>query len=140
MSNICWTPPASSSYLRDRRLTFVDLNHDDVAWTTLRSHFTGLDRIALPVELLRADFIVSMPKLKTHHWAVITAGMKNLFGVVPGAVYGWPKNVLHAHGIDNSILDLAATDPHRTSRSSTASSAWRATVRSWADPVMSACS
>ena len=41
--------------------------------------------------------------------------MKNLFGTVPGAVYGWPKNVLHAHGIDNSILDLTATiRPHLT--------------------------
>ena len=80
-----------------------------------KSHYTGLGRIALPVALRRADFVVSMPKLKTHHWATITAGMKNLFGVVPGAVYGWPKNVLHAHGIDNSILDLAATvAPHFT--------------------------
>lgn len=96
-------------YLADRRLTFVDLNHDDIGWTDLRSNFTGLGQIALPVELLRADLIVSMPKLKTHHWAVLTAGMKNLFGVVPGAVYGWPKNILHAKGIDNSILDLAAT-------------------------------
>jgi uncharacterized protein (DUF362 family) len=101
--------------LRDRRLTFVDLNHDDVVWTTLKSHYTGLAQIALPVELRRAQFVVSMPKLKTHHWAMLTAGMKNLFGVVPGAVYGWPKNVLHLHGIDNSILDLAATvAPHFT--------------------------
>jgi uncharacterized protein (DUF362 family) len=102
-------------YLRDRRLTFVDFNHDDVVWTTLKSRYTGLGQIALPVELRRADFVVSMPKLKTHHWAVLTAGMKNLFGVVPGAVYGWPKNVLHAHGIENSILDLAAVvAPHFT--------------------------
>jgi uncharacterized protein (DUF362 family) len=35
--------------------------------------------------------------------------MKNLFGVVPGAVYGWPKNLLHASGIENAILDLNAT-------------------------------
>jgi uncharacterized protein (DUF362 family) len=35
--------------------------------------------------------------------------MKNLFGTLPGAVYGWPKNILHVHGIDNSILDLAST-------------------------------
>jgi uncharacterized protein (DUF362 family) len=35
--------------------------------------------------------------------------MKNLFGVVPGAVYGWPKNLLHLRGIDQSILDLTAT-------------------------------
>ena len=32
---------------------------------------------------------------------------------VPGAVYGWPKNPLHVHGIANSILDLTATiRPH----------------------------
>ena len=67
----------------------------------------------LPAELLQADFIVSMPKLKTHHWAVMTGSMKNLFGGVPGAVYGWPKNLLHFRGIDNSIVDLAATvRPH----------------------------
>ena len=54
-----------------------------------------------------------MPKLKTHHWAGITCSMKNLFGVVPGAVYGWPKNLLHFRGIDESILDLVATvRPH----------------------------
>ncbi len=96
-------------YLSDRRLGFVDLNHDDIVWTDLRSNFTGLRQLALPAELVRADLVVSMPKLKTHHWAMLTAGMKNLFGVVPGAIYGWPKNILHARGIENSILDLAAT-------------------------------
>jgi uncharacterized protein (DUF362 family) len=32
--------------------------------------------------------------------------MKNFFGLVPGAVYGWPKNVLHWAGIPESIADL----------------------------------
>ena len=100
-------------YLRDERVRFVDLNHDDVREVPLRSRFTGLDRLALPATLLASDFIVSMPKLKTHHWAGITASMKNFFGAVPGAVYGWPKNVLHLRGIDYSILDLNATiAPH----------------------------
>ena len=54
-----------------------------------------------------------MPKLKTHHWAGMTASMKNFFGAVPGAVYGWPKNILHLHGISASIIDLNATiRPH----------------------------
>lgn len=102
-------------HLNDLRLTFVDLNLSDVHLTPLKSRFMALDQLALPVDLLRADFIVSLPKLKTHHWAGITAGMKNLFGVVPGAVYGWPKNLLHFHGIENAILDLAATvRPHFT--------------------------
>ena len=96
-------------HLRDARLRFVDLNHDDVRWVKPGSRFMGVDRLALPVELLQCDFIVSMPKMKTHHWAGITASMKNLFGTVPGAVYGWPKNPLHTHGIENSIVDLVAT-------------------------------
>jgi uncharacterized protein (DUF362 family) len=100
-------------HLRDDRVAFVDLNLDDVREMPLRSRFTGLERLALPVELLRSDFIVSMPKLKTHHWAGLTASMKNFFGAVPGAVYGWPKNILHVHGIPNAILDLNATiRPH----------------------------
>jgi uncharacterized protein (DUF362 family) len=101
--------------LKDLRIRFVDLNHDDVRPIALRSHFTGLDEILLPVEVLKADVIVSLPKLKTHHWAAMTASMKNFFGVVPGAVYGWPKNFLHFHGIHNSIVDLVATiRPHFT--------------------------
>lgn len=104
-----------ADHLRELRIRFVDLNHDDARMVPFKSHFTGLQGMVLPVELLRSDFIVSMPKLKTHHWAAMTASMKNLFGVVPGAIYGWPKNILHYHGIDNSILDLTATvRPHFT--------------------------
>jgi uncharacterized protein (DUF362 family) len=96
-------------HLRDANVRFVDLNHDDVREVPLRSWFTGMRSISLPVSVLRSDFVVSMPKLKTHHWAGITCSMKNFFGVVPGAVYGWPKNLLHIRGIDASILDLVAT-------------------------------
>ena len=69
----------------------------------------GLERILLPASVLSADLLVSVAKLKTHHWAGMTCGMKNLFGIVPGAVYGWPKNFLHVHGIPESIVDLNAT-------------------------------
>jgi uncharacterized protein (DUF362 family) len=98
-----------SDVLEDLRLRFVDLNHDDVRQVALKSRYTKLDSMWLPVELLQSDFVVSMPKLKTHHWAGMTASMKNLFGVVPGAVYGWPKNLLHFRGIEQSIIDLTAT-------------------------------
>ena len=101
--------------LKEHKLKFVDLNHDDVRVVALRSWFTGLRELALPAELLRSDFVISLPKLKTHHWAGMTCSMKNLFGVVPGAVYGWPKNLLHMRGIPGSILDLTATvRPHLT--------------------------
>jgi uncharacterized protein (DUF362 family) len=96
-------------HLREIGIPFVDLNHDDAREVTLRSWFTGLRTLVLPVSVLAADLVVSLPKLKTHHWAGMTCSMKNFFGVVPGAVYGWPKNVLHMRGIPASILDLVAT-------------------------------
>ena len=96
-------------HLREERLPFVDLNHDDVQSVVLRSSFTEMSSLMLPASIVDADLIVSMPKLKTHHWAGITCSMKNLFGVVPGAVYGWPKNLLHFRGIENSILDINTT-------------------------------
>ena len=99
--------------LRDRRITFVDLNNDEW-WTTPNSgRATKLESFVLPVTLKQADWIVSMPKLKTHHWAGVTLSMKNLFGTLPGMFYGWPKNILHVAGINESIIDINATlRPH----------------------------
>jgi len=95
--------------LKELRIPFVDLNADDVSPVRLGSWFTGLQSIVLPASVLSADLFVSVAKLKTHHWAGMTCGMKNLFGIVPGSVYGWPKNFLHFHGISESIVDLNAT-------------------------------
>jgi len=39
--------------------------------------------------------------------------MKNLFGVVPGGVYGWPKNLLHWAGIHECIADLHRLFPRQ---------------------------
>lgn len=87
---------------------FVDLNVDDVARVSLRTHASRLKELYLPKTLLGVDFLVSMPKMKTHHWAGVTLSLKNMFGVVPGSCYGWPKNVLHWAGIDRAILDINA--------------------------------
>jgi uncharacterized protein (DUF362 family) len=95
-----------AAMLRDVGARYVDLNVDAVRAVPLRSTYTGLGRLYLPVTVLDADLLVSMPKLKTHHWAGVTLAMKNMFGIVPGMVYGWPKNPLHWHGIANSILDI----------------------------------
>jgi uncharacterized protein (DUF362 family) len=94
--------------LREDRIPFVDLNHDDVYRVHNLLGFTGLDQLHLPKTLRRCDLVLSLAKMKTHHWAGVTLSMKNLFGVMPGLVYGWPKNVLHAVGISQSILDITA--------------------------------
>ena len=97
--------------LRERRIRFVDLNRDEIRKVPLETPFTGLDCLWLPRTVLTSDLVVSMPKVKTHHWAGVTLSMKNLFGVVPGVAYGWPKNLLHWKGIDRSILDINAAVP-----------------------------
>jgi uncharacterized protein (DUF362 family) len=86
----------------------VDLNVDDVVRVTLKTHASRLKQLYLPKTALGVDFLVSMPKLKTHHWAGVTLSLKNMFGIVPGSCYGWPKNVLHWAGIDRAILDVNA--------------------------------
>lgn len=88
---------------------FVDLNLDQVHQVQLRTRASKLRQLFLPDAVLGADLFVSMPKMKTHHWVGATLSLKNLFGVVPGSCYGWPKNLLHWAGIENSILDLATT-------------------------------
>ncbi len=85
---------------------FIDLNVDEVREMTLPANFTGFGQLMMGRTVLDADLFVSVAKLKTHHWAGATLTMKNLFGTVPGSVYGWPKNPLHYKGIDRSILDL----------------------------------
>ncbi len=87
---------------------FVDLNVDDVERVALKTRASKLQELYLPKTVLGADLVVSMPKLKTHHWAGVTLSLKNMFGIVPGGCYGWPKNILHWAGINNSILDINA--------------------------------
>ncbi|HXY11847.1 MAG TPA: DUF362 domain-containing protein [Terriglobales bacterium] len=92
-------------------IPFVDLNRDELLHRPLGASYTGLNHLWLPRTILGSDFIVSMPKVKTHHWSGVTLSMKNMFGVVPGQKYGWPKNILHWRGIHESILDVCATVP-----------------------------
>jgi len=87
---------------------FRDLNLDDVSKVLLPTRASRLRELFLPRTVLGVDFLVSIAKLKTHHWAGVTLSLKNMFGIVPGGCYGWPKNVLHWAGIDNSILDINA--------------------------------
>jgi uncharacterized protein (DUF362 family) len=97
--------------MKEHAIRYVDLNSDDVQLRKLRSRFTRLNELYLPKTLFNADLLVSMPKLKTHHWAGVTLSLKNMFGVIPGSIYGWPKNALHWAGVHGSILDINSSLP-----------------------------
>lgn len=94
-------------------IQFIDLNIAPVIAVKNSLGLSKLEHLILPQEIARADYIVSVAKMKTHHWVGVTLSMKNLFGVMPGIIYGWPKNVLHWAGIHESILDITAVvKPH----------------------------
>ncbi len=88
------------------RIPFIDLNYDQGYSTQNIGRYSSLANLTFPETLRQVDWVVSLAKLKTHHWAGVTLSMKNLFGVMPGLYYGWPKNVLHFAGINESILDI----------------------------------
>jgi len=92
---------------------FVDLNLDEVTRVRPKRQFSKMEKLYMPNTVLGADLLVSIPKMKTHHWVVATLSMKNLFGTVPGGIYGWPKNILHWSGIEESIADLHAVFPRK---------------------------
>ena len=92
---------------------FTDLNLDEVTRVRPQRQFSKIEKLYLPNTVLSADLLVSIPKMKTHHWVGATLSMKNLFGTVPGGIYGWPKNVLHWSGIEECIADLHNAFPRK---------------------------
>jgi uncharacterized protein (DUF362 family) len=97
--------------LRDGDLTFADLNYQPTAWCRNRGRRCQLDGFHFPRSVVEADLVVSLPKMKTHHWVGVTCSMKNFYGVLPGIKYGWPKNVLHHNGIPQTVVDINASLP-----------------------------
>ncbi len=97
--------------LEDAGIEFADLNYDDTVWVPNRGKESPLDGFHFPKSVMEADMVISMPKMKTHHWVGVTASMKNLYGVIPGIRYGWPKNVLHFGGIPQTVYDINASLP-----------------------------
>lgn len=99
--------------LQRYKVQFVDLNHDEPTKLQNLGRLTGLEHLFISQTVANAEVLISLPKLKTHHWAGATLSLKNLFGVLPGICYGWPKNELHWRGIAESIIDIALTcTPH----------------------------
>jgi uncharacterized protein (DUF362 family) len=92
--------------LRSVGIPYVDLNYDEPRALALPGSQSGLQSLPVAASVLDADLVISMPKLKTHHWAGVSLSMKNLFGTTCGAELGWPRNQLHWVGIDAVTVDL----------------------------------
>lgn len=98
--------------LSSRNVPFVDLNYDELQAVPVRDGWIrSVEQFWLPRQALEADFIISAPKMKCHHWAGLSLSMKNLLGVIPGGRYGWPKNTIHINGITATLLGVYSLLP-----------------------------
>ncbi len=98
--------------LDSRGIPFIDLNYDELVPVDVHDGWIRNTTVLwLPQHVVQADLIISVPKLKAHHWAGVTLGLKNLLGVIPGSRYGWAKNIIHINGINATILGLYQSLP-----------------------------
>ncbi len=68
------------------RAEFVDLNFDLAVRVNPATRLTQLAELWLPATIYTADVVISLPKIKTHHWSGVTLSLKTLFGVDPGSI------------------------------------------------------
>lgn len=89
-------------------IPLLDLNEADV----IKTQKTGcpvFPEMHLP-EIAFSHYIISVPVLKAHSYAVITGTLKNMMGFAPPAYYSgsggfWKKAVFHEN-MQQSIIDL----------------------------------
>jgi len=73
-----------SEIISEDHLPFVDINYDTVYEKPNAGKHAKCSMFCLPAILKQVDWIVSLPKLKTHGLVRYTGAIKNLFGLVPG--------------------------------------------------------
>lgn len=92
--------------LREHELEFVDLNTAEPVRQANTAGRTGLEHIYFGRPALDTDVLVSIPKMKVHHWLGVSLAMKNMFGTTPGIVYGMPRNRFHLLNPESAVLDF----------------------------------
>lgn len=95
--------------LAEHDLSFVDLNTADLAAMPNAGGNLGMTTLYYSQPVVEADVIVSLPKMKVHHWAGATLAMKNHFGMLSGMVYGWPRNIFHLRNLHAALMDFLHT-------------------------------
>lgn len=88
----------------------VDLNTDDIVLRPVARPLSARV-VAVPRTVAEADLVVSVAKLKTHHWGGVTLSLKNLMGIFPGSIYGLPRSRIHWMSYPRVTVDLATVLP-----------------------------
>lgn len=114
----------------DRRRPFRVTNYDPRLMA--RTHSYGIHRYLIAREVLEADVVMNLPKLKTHKKAGITCALKNLIGINGNKEY-LPHHRIGGAGIGGDCYPGRSPvkrtleyslDRQNTSRSTTAAKFW----------------
>lgn len=62
----------------------VNFDKSKVVTLTEKDGLKMFDRLSIAEPIFAADFVISVPKLKTHSSTIITGATKNMFGAIPG--------------------------------------------------------
>jgi uncharacterized protein (DUF362 family) len=94
------------------KIPLINLHTGRMTKVPLPSGFV-FKEISLHHSLTDTDMLCSVPMMKTHGLATVTLGMKNLFGVYPGQIYGTPRWGVHHEaakversGTASAIIDM----------------------------------
>jgi uncharacterized protein (DUF362 family)/Pyruvate/2-oxoacid:ferredoxin oxidoreductase delta subunit len=67
------------------------------------------EKIYLAREVLEADFVLNLPKLKTHSFTVFTGAVKNMFGVIPhGLRLDFHRRFIRSDIFSRALVDVFA--------------------------------
>jgi len=102
---------------RGLRIPLMNLHTGEMSRVQLPDGFVFRE-VHLHHALTDTDLLCSVPMMKTHGLATVTLGMKNLFGVFPGQVYGAPRWGVHemAGKVERSGTASAVVDIVRANK------------------------
>ncbi|MFC1551823.1 DUF362 domain-containing protein [Candidatus Latescibacterota bacterium] len=80
-------------------IPLINLHSGEMTDVAVSNGFV-FDKITLHQSLTDIDMLCSVPMMKTHAWATVTLGMKNLIGLYPGTTYYALRSWLHDYAAE----------------------------------------
>ncbi|MFO8034550.1 MAG: DUF362 domain-containing protein [Candidatus Bipolaricaulota bacterium] len=95
-----------------QRLGVPLVNLKQHGFTEINSGGAVLERVYIAREVLEADVVVNLPKLKTHSLTTLTGAVKNLYGVIPSGLRSSYHGLYSQPAAFNqALVDIYATAP-----------------------------
>ena len=66
----------------------------------VKREYSALVNFKVPATILKADFLINMPVMKTHELTTVSLSLKNMLGIMPG------KKMLYHPRIEEAICDV----------------------------------